>query len=108
MQKNTFFEEYRECKTTSISNNLQKSGNFNELISKGTVGKKSIFEQVAVEKKNCSMWELLFDSFWLENYKVSMLFLKVFIFFKLDFGSNTLLKWHGLEICFFWEKKIKH
>lgn len=30
-----------------------------------------------------------------------MLFLKVFIFFKLDIGSNTLFKWHCLQACFF-------
>lgn len=32
-----------------------------------------------------SVWQFL-----TENYKVSMLFLKVLIFFKLDTGSNTL------------------
>lgn len=36
-----------------------------------------------------------------------MLFLKVFIFFKLDSGSNTLYNWHCLEVCFFWGKKKK-
>lgn len=98
-----FFGEHTEWKTTSISNHLEESGDYNVFLQR-TQWKRSTFEWITV-KKYGSMWELLFDSFWLENYEVSMLFLKVFIFFKLDIGSNTLYKWHCLEVCFFWGEK---
>ena len=96
------FREHPEWKTTPISNNLQKNVNLTKVF-KGHHGREILLSELLC--KNCRMWELLFGSFWLENYKVSMLFLKVFIFFKLDIGSNTLFKYHCLEVHFLWKKK---
>lgn len=92
-------ESTRNERPHSFPITYRRVGHLSQLLQRARC-KRSTFEWITWGK-NCSMWELLFDSFWLENYKVSMLFLKAFIFFKLDIGSNILFKCHCLEVCIF-------